>query len=130
MAYGKVKSGVPEAFNKMLDDDYLVDLLSARPIDKYASLLRNLSDYFENNGVNYSHLHLGFYSKIEFLKEHHYDVLIDNELRHIEAANQNGISTILYGPYNPNYKGVQTDDWEKIPSLVEEITKGKIKELH
>lgn len=129
MAYGKVKDGVCDAFNTMLEDGIIVDLLSARPIDKYASLLRNLSDYFESNNVNYSHLHLGFYSKSEFLKEHQYDVLIDNELRHIEAANQNGISTILYGPYNPDYDGLQTDDWTKIPSLVKQIAKGKNKIL-
>lgn len=129
MAYGEIKTGVPIAFNKLLSDSYIVDLLSARPIEKYASLLKNLTNYFENNGINYNHIHLGFYSKIDFLVEHHYDVLIDNELRHIEAANESGISTILYGPFNPDYSGVQTDDWSKIPALVEQITKDKKKRL-
>lgn len=129
MAYGKIKTGVPIAFNKLLSDSYIVDLLSARPIEMYASLLKNLTNYFENNGINYNHIHLGFYSKIDFLVEHHYDVLIDNELRHIEAANESGISTILYGPFNPDYSGVQTDDWSKIPALVEQITKDKKKRL-
>ncbi len=121
MAYGKVKEGVVEAFNKMLEKGYIVDLLSARPLNKYASLLKNLSKYFESNSVNYSHLHLGFYSKSEFLKEHNYDILIDNELRHITSANENGIKAILYGPYDQSYDGVQTDDWSKIPELIEQI---------
>ena len=129
MAYGKVKKRVVEAFNKMLENNYIVDLLSARPIDKYAALLKKLSDYFEKNNINYSHIHLGFYSKIVFLVEHQYDVLVDNELRHIEAANENGIATILYGPFNPDYNGVQTDDWSKIPLLVEQMTKGKNKSI-
>ncbi len=123
MAYGKVKAGVPKAFNKMLEDNYIVDLLSARPIDKYASLLKKLSDYLEENNVNYSHINLGFYSKIEFLVEHHYDILVDNELRHIKAAKESGIATILYGPFNPSYDGIQTDDWSQIPLLVEQMTK-------
>ena len=127
MAYGKIKNGVTESFNKMLEDGYIVDLLSARPIDKYASLLKKLSEYFESNNVNYNQIHLGFYSKIKFLLEHKYDILIDNELRHIETANKNGISTILYGPFNPNYNGVQTDDWSKIPLLIDQITKSKNK---
>lgn len=121
MAYGKVKDGVIEAFNKMMADDYIVDLLSARPLDKYASLLKNLSEYFEKNNINYSHVHLGFYSKTDFLLEHQYDILIDNELRHIEAANKKGIATILYGTFNPDYDGIQTDDWSKIPFLVKQI---------
>lgn len=127
MAYGKIKNGVTESFNKMLEEGYIVDLLSARPIDKYASLLKKLSEYFESNNVNYNQIHLGFYSKINFLLEHKYDILIDNELRHIETANKNGISTILYGPFNPNYNGVQTDDWSKIPLLIDKITKSKSK---
>lgn len=125
MAYGEVKSGVVDAFNKLIDDNYIVDLLSARPIDKYASLIRDLSNYFERNEINYNHLHLGFYSKIDFLVDHQYDILIDNELRHIEAANQSGISTILFGPLNPNYNGIQTNDWSKIPLLIKQISKDK-----
>ena len=127
MAYGKVKNGVADAFDKMIRNDYIVDLLSARPVDKYASLNKKLTEYFENNNVRYHHIHLGFYSKIDFLVEHQYDILIDNELRHIEAANAMGIKTILYGPFNSAYRGIQTDDWTKIPSLVEQITKSNIK---
>lgn len=129
MAYGKVKAGVAEAFNKMMEDSYIVDLLSARPIDKYASLFKNLFNYFEENNLKYNHLHLGFYSKIDFLSEHQYNILIDNELRHVEAANEKGIATILYGPFNPNYSGIQTDNWSKVPLLVEQITKGKNKTI-
>ena len=128
MAYGKVKPGVSETFDKLISDEYIVDLLSARPIDKYASLNKNLSEYLEKNNVIYNHIHLGFYSKIDFLVEHQYDILIDNELRHIEAANEKGIATILYGPFDPNYSGLQTDDWTKIPSLIE-LIKGKIKKI-
>lgn len=125
MAYGKVKNGVSGAFIKLLNSGYIVDLLSARPLDKYASLKSKLSNYFEENNVKYNHIHLGFYSKIEFLKKQGYDVLIDNELRHIEAANELGIDTILYGPFNPEYSGYQTDDWNKIPQIIDEFLNKK-----
>lgn len=127
MAYGRIKEGVSDAFRNFMNSGYIVDLLSARPFDKYASLKNNLSNYFEENDVKYNHIHLGFYSKIEFLRKHGYDILIDNELRHVEAANEFGISTILYGPYNPEYGGYQTDDWNKIPQIIEEILKTKTK---
>lgn len=118
MAYGQVKDGVSDALDKLLDNNYVVDLLSARPIDKYASLDKNLAEYFEKNNVNYSNINLGFYDKYEFLKEQKYDVFIDNELRHIRPANESGIFTILYGPKAEDYDGLQTDDWSNIPNII------------
>lgn len=125
MAYGQVKQGVSNSFEELIKNGYVIDLLSARPLDKYASLYKNISDYLEENNLKYNNIHLGFYSKIDFLVEHKYDILIDNDLRHIEAANEKGIATILYGPYNDNYDGLQTDDWSKVPLLVDQILKSK-----
>lgn len=125
MAFGKVKNNVSKAFDKLSKCGYVLDLLSARPIEKYSSLNKDLSDYFEKNNVKYNYIYLGFYSKIDFLKQHNYDILIDNSLRHIEAANELGISTILFGANNPNYNGIQTDDWANIPSLVKQILSNK-----
>ena len=71
--------------------------------------------------IHYNHINLGFYSKVKFLKEHNYDLLIDNDLRHIEEADSAGISTILFGPFNPNYSGYQTDNWNEVPSIIEKI---------
>ena len=56
MAYGKVKDGVPDAFRNLMSSGYIVDLLSARPLDKYASLKNNLSNHFEENDVKYNHM--------------------------------------------------------------------------
>lgn len=121
MAFGKIKDGATNCLDELIRKEYIVDLLSARPMDKYASLKKRLVEYFENNNLHYNHINLGFYSKIEFLKEHDYDLLIDNDLRHIEEANSVGISTILFGPFNPNYSGYQTDNWHKVPSVIEKI---------
>ncbi len=57
--------------------------------------------------------------KVKFLQEHNYDLLIDNELRHIEDANRVGIDTILYGPFNPNYSGLQTPNWSEVESIIQ-----------
>lgn len=127
MAYGKVKDNVSLAFKELKNKGYIVDLLSARPLDKYASLNQNLMEYFEKNNLIYDHIYIGFYSKVAFLEEHNYDILIDNELRHILAAQGRGISTILFGPFNPNYEGIQTDDWVKIPVLIMQIIEEKTK---
>lgn len=56
--------------------------------------------------IIYSNIHLGFYSKTDYLVEHQYNILIDNELRHIKATNENEIATILYAPYDENYEGL------------------------
>lgn len=120
MAFGEVKPHVQESLNKLLGANFEVDLLSARPLDKYSSLKKRLVEYFESKGINYNYMNLGFHSKKEFLKEHEYDILIDNDMKYISEAESVGVIPILYGR-NPNYNGYQTEDWSEIPSLIDKI---------
>ncbi len=121
MAFGKVKNGVADSLDYLIKNGYIVDLLTARPIDKYASLKKDLVMYFEENNVHYRYMHMGFFSKIEFLKEHNYNLLIDNDIKNIKEANDNGIMTILFGPYNSNYNGYQVSNWKDVVPLLEKI---------
>ena len=125
MAFGAFKPYVSDTFNTILSNNYIVDLLSARPIDKYAHLKKRLVEYFEDNNINYNYLNLGFYSKKEFLEEHHYDILIDNDLKYIKEAESVGVVPILFGN-DTSYSGYQTDNWSEIPNMVDNIVK-KIK---
>lgn len=130
MAFGEVKKGAAKCLDILLQKGHLIDLLSARPIEKYASLKKKLVEHFEKNNLHYDHMNLGFYSKIEFLKEHNYNLLIDNDLRHIEGANNAGLDTILFGPFNTHYSGYQTDNWNEIPSIIEKILEDKKRKQH
>ena len=127
LAFGKIKPGVQQALNKLLKKGYKVDLLSARPLEKYAPLKKQMVEYFEQNDINYDYLNIGFYEKKYFLQEHQYDILIDNDIRHMIEAEEIGITPILYGPYNNEYKGYQTNNWEEIPQIIEKIIKKKVK---
>lgn len=127
MAFGKIKEGATDCLDSLIKKGYIVDLLSARPMDKYTSLKRRLVEHFENNNLHYNHMNLGFYSKVEFLKEHNYDLLIDNDLRHIEEANLAGINTILFGPFNPDYSGYQASNWSEVELIIEKIFNRKSK---
>ena len=120
MAFGRAKDKASESMSKLVDEGYRVDLLSARPLERYAKLKQKLVDYFEQLNIKYNFLNIGFRSKKEFLKEHGYDILIDNEMKHILEAESVGVTPILYG-YNPEYKGYQTDNWEEIPAIIQEI---------
>jgi hypothetical protein len=124
MAFGKVKPGVQEAISKLISEGYVVDLLSARPLEKYASLKKDLVEYFEQNGIKYNFMHLGFHSKKEFLAEHKYDILIDNELRNVKDAEEVGVIPILFGS-NSNYTCYQTINWIYIPEMINEIIKNR-----
>ena len=108
----------------LLLNNYQVDLLSARPVDKYANLKKQMVEYFSENGIIYNYINLGFYSKKEFLKEHNYDILIDNDMKYIEEAESVGVIPILYGN-DPNYNGLQTDNWKDIPILVKKCVKSR-----
>ena len=126
MAFGKAKDGAPDAMNTLINNGYRVDLLSARPLDKYAKLKRKMVEYFESLNINYNYLNIGFRSKKEFLKEHKYDILIDNEMKFIDEAESVGVIPILYGN-NPDYNGYQTDNWKDIPSIIQSIINEKSK---
>ena len=65
-------------------------------------------------------MNLGFHSKKEFLEEHKYDILIDNDLRYIKEAEVVGVIPILFGK-DENYDGYQTDNWDEISLLINEI---------
>lgn len=123
MAFGEPKEYVSQVLDKLQSLGYRVDLLSARPLEKYASLKRKLVEHFENYDIKYNYMNLGFYSKKEFLKKREYDILIDNDMKHIEEAELVGVIPILYGPYNISYKGYQTSDWNEIPKIIENIIK-------
>ena len=125
MSFGKVKLGVQDALSKLIEKGYEVDLLSARPLDKYASLKKRLVEYFEQNDIHYTYMNLGFHSKKEFLEEHKYDILIDNELRHVKCAEEVGVIPVLLGT-DSNYSGYQTEDWNEIPNIINEIIKNRI----
>lgn len=120
VAFGEVKPYVGKALNELIKRGYVVDLLSARPLEKYASLKQKLVNHFELKGINYRYINLGFYSKKEFLKEHGYNILIDNDMKYILEAESVGVIPILYGN-NSDYKGYQTDDWNQIPKLIDKI---------
>ena len=121
IAFGKPKQDAPEKLNKLLSMGYRIDLLSARPLEKYASLKKKMVEHFENTNINYDYMNLGFYSKKEFLNKHDYDILIDNDMKYIEEAESVGVIPILYGSYNPNYTGYQTSNWSEIPTIIEGI---------
>lgn len=123
MAFGKVKDGVKDSLNLLLNMGYRVDLLSARPLEKYASLKKKIVEYFELNDINYNYINLGFYSKKDFLMHHNYTILIDNDIRYINEASEVGVIPILYGLSNLDYDGYQTNNWSDIPILVKKIIK-------
>ena len=120
IAFGDIKSGASESMNDLIKKGYRVDLLSARPLDRYAILKQKMCKYFEDKDINYIFLNIGFRSKKDFLKEHEYDILIDNELKHIIEAESVGVIPILYG-YNPDYRGYQTNNWKEIPEIIQKI---------
>jgi len=121
MAFGSAKKDAPATLKHLLSKGYRIDLLSARPLEKYSSLKKQLVDHFEKIDIDYDYMNLGFYSKQEFLKKHGYNILIDNDMKYIEEAELVGVIPILYGPYNSNYVGYQTANWSEIPEIVEKI---------
>jgi hypothetical protein len=125
IAFGNVKPNASVTLKYLLSKGYRIDLLSARPLEKYTSLKKKMVEYFETMDINYDYITLGFHSKKEILKNISYDILIDNDMKNLEEAESVGVIPILYGPYNPNYTGYQTSNWSEIPLIIENIVISK-----
>ncbi len=120
MAFGKIKRAT-DCLDFLIDKGCIVDLITARSINKYTSLKKDLVMYFEGNGLHYHYMYLDLFSKITFLKEHNYDLLIDNDIRYIKEADSIGMITILFGPYDSSYSGYQASNWNEILPILEKI---------
>ncbi len=129
IAFGKVKIGASKCLDNLIEKDCVIDLLSARPLEKYNCLKKQIVKYFEDNNLHYNYMYLGFASKIDFLKEHNYNLLIDNDLEHIEQANKVGINTILFAEsINFDYSGNQASNWKEVNILVEKLLENRKQE--
>ena len=115
-----VKEGASFATNQLLVNGNRVDIVSSRPLNKNAEYKKVFVDNLVKHNVNYNFFHMGFYSKKQFLKDQHYDILIDDDIKNVMLAKAIGVTPILFGT-NPNYNGYQTNNWNDIPYIVEEI---------
>ena len=100
------------------------DIKNSNSEDDCTGDIRNAIDYLENNYTRSESFKNLPNSKKEFLKEHNYDILIDNDMKYIKEAESVGVIPILYGD-DPNYDGLQTDDWKDIPILVKKCVKSR-----
>lgn len=118
MPFGKVKDGAADVIKKFLDNGYIVNLLTARPLDKYRLIKPKLVEYFEKNNINYNYLIMGYHSKGEYLKKHNYDILIDDDIKNIKEANDNGITGILFG-HDKDFDGYEASNFEDVYKIVQ-----------
>lgn len=124
IAFGEVKNGVQNALSKLINEKFEVNFLSTRPIEKYKSLKQKIALYFELNNIQYNYINFRFHSKKEFLEEHRYDILIDNDIHSVKEAEDINVVPILFSKYS-NYEGYQTNNWDEIPTIVNEIVNKK-----
>lgn len=125
ISFGSVKDGVEFGINSLIKKGYIVDLLSARPIAKNAFLMKDFVNYLNDNNVNYNFMFFGYSSKASFLKQHKYDIFIDDNINLIKEIDSKLLVPILFNN-NDLYDGYKINNWYKIPLLIDEIINNDI----
>lgn len=117
----KLQKNIQECLDYLISNDYIVDLITSMSKNNFLKIKRNLVESLEENNLNYNYINFGFSSKLQFLKERGYNLLIDNDIKYIKSANSVGIDTILFNEYDKEYNGYQSSDWFNVKSLVNKI---------
>lgn len=121
----KLQKNVQECLDYLISSDYIVDLITSLSTNKFLKIKRNLVESLEENNLHYNYINFGFSSKLQFLKERGYNLLIDNDIKYIKGATDIGIDTILFKEYDKEYNGYQASDWVNVKSLVNKIYTNK-----
>lgn len=107
------KDNVSEVIDKLLQDGHQLYIVTSRPQYKYNNLISKIKKALNDNKIHIDNIYTDIYDKGKFCKDNKFDLLIDDDIKHIKSAQKNGIKTILFNEYK-NYDGVQATTWKEV----------------
>lgn len=111
------KKDVSKILHELINEGHSLCIITSRPDKKYNDLHKQLKEWFSKNDIPIFEIYTNIRDKGEFCKNNKIDLFIDDDIKHIEKANNYNIKTILFNK-NKNYKGLQTTSWKKIKSII------------
>lgn len=116
------KKDCSKVLHKLKDEGYTLCVITSRPENKYYNLINRQKQSFIDNDIPIDILFTDIREKAKFCKKNNIDLLIDDSINHIEECNKLGIKTILFNDI-PEYKGIQTDNWNELYNIIKEYNK-------
>ena len=104
------KDNCSSIIKKLNKDGHTLCVITSRPDEKYNDLLGQTKKWFKENNIDIDIIYTNIRDKASFLVEKNIDMLIDDDINHINKALSLGKKAILFNRNN-NFKGLQTTNW-------------------
>ncbi len=111
------KENVGLIIEKLRNDGHTVCIVTSRPKYKYDGLISRINKALIENNIEVDNIFTDAYDKGSFCKEHNFDLLIDDDIKHILSAQKHGLKAILFNN-NSTYAGTQTTTWEELYDII------------
>lgn len=115
-----VKDDVPIITKKLKEDNHTLCIVTSRPKEKYNDLHKLIEDWAQKNDITFDIIYTDVRNKGEFCKDNNIDILIDDDIKHINNAIKNNVKGILFNT-DPDYNGLKTTSWRELYDIIKNI---------
>ena len=116
------KEDTSTIIDKLKKDGHQLSIVTSRPDDRYTNLLERITKALKENNINIDDIHTNARDKGTYCKEHNFDLLIDDNIKQIESAKNQGLQAILFNE-NKSYQGLQTTTWKELYNIIKKLNK-------
>lgn len=114
------KKDVSIIIDKLKEDGHELSIVTSRPDDRYENLKEKIANALKSNNIHIDTIHTNARDKGIYCKEHNFDLLIDDNIKQIQSAKNNGLKGILFNEIK-DYKGLQTNNWKDLYNIIKEL---------
>lgn len=114
------KKDASNIIDKLKEEGYELCIVTSRPDERYTNLKEKITKALKENNINIDSIHTNARDKGLYCKEHNFDLLIDDNIKQIKSAQNNGLKGILFNEI-PNYEGLQTNNWKDLYNIIKEL---------
>ena len=106
--------------DKLKNDGHELCIVTSRPDDRYENLKEKITTALKENNIHIDTIHTNARDKGSYCKEHNFDLLIDDNIKQIQSAKNNGLKGILFNEIK-DYEGLQTNNWKDLYNIIKEL---------
>ncbi len=110
------KKDAGKIISKLKTEGHELCIVTSRPKDFYTNLVPRIKDALKKNNIPIDTIYTDAREKGTFCKEHNFDLLIDDDIRHILKAKELGLKTILFNKTQHDVD--QVSSWQEIYDII------------
>lgn len=115
------KDDVGKIVEQLKEDGHEVCIVTSRPEYKYTNLKERIASALKENNIKIDKIYTDARDKGKYCKEHNFDLLIDDDIKHVLSAKKLGLKAILFNENN-DYDGLQTTTWKELYNIIKTLS--------